>query len=84
MDLNRLIDVIPCRSAAAVSEWLRAKPDRWLAGIATAVIDAYSGYARGLAGPTPAWWWTTSTAVRLANPVHCVGVLIGMTAVAVR
>ncbi len=31
-----------------------AKPPRWLAGIATAVIDPYSGYARGLADGLPA------------------------------
>ena len=49
LDRHRLIDVVPGRSAAAVSDWLRAKPERWLAGIDTAVIDPYSGYARGLA-----------------------------------
>jgi transposase len=48
LDHHRLIDVVPGRSAEAVATWLRAKPDRWLAGIATAVIDPYSGYARGL------------------------------------
>ena len=49
LDRHRLIDVVPGRSAAAVSQWLEAKPERWLAGIATAVIDPYAGYARGLA-----------------------------------
>ena len=49
LDRHRLIDVVPGRSAAAVSDWLGAKPQRWLAGIATAVIDPYAGYARGLA-----------------------------------
>jgi len=49
LDRHRLIDVIPVRSATAVSTWLRAKPERWLANITTAVIDPYSGYARGLA-----------------------------------
>ena len=49
LDRHRLIDVVPGRSAAAVSRWLTAKPPRWLAGINTAVIDPYSGYARGLA-----------------------------------
>ena len=43
LDRHRLIDVVPGRSAAAVSTWLGAKPPRWLAGIATAVIDPYSG-----------------------------------------
>ena len=49
LDHHRLIDVVPGRSAIAVSNWLGAKPQRWLANIATAVIDPYSGYARGLA-----------------------------------
>ncbi len=49
LDRHRLIDVVAGRSAAAVSDWLAAKPEPWLAGIATAVIDPYAGYARGLA-----------------------------------
>lgn len=49
LDRHRLIDVVAGRSAAAVSSWLAAKPEPWLAGIATAVIDPYSGYARGIA-----------------------------------
>lgn len=53
LDRHRLIDVVAGRSAAAVSDWLRAKPEPWLAGIATAVIDPYSGYARGLAVGLP-------------------------------
>ncbi len=53
LDRHRLIDVVPGRSAEAVSAWLRAKPPRWLAGIATAVIDPYSGYALGLAEGLP-------------------------------
>lgn len=53
LDRHRLIDVVAGRSAAAVSSWLQAKPPRWLDGIATAVIDPYSGYARGLAEGLP-------------------------------
>ena len=53
LDRHRLIDVVAGRSAAAVSDWLRAKPEPWLAGIATAVIDPYAGYARGLAEGLP-------------------------------
>lgn len=49
LDRHRLIDVVPGRSATTVSTWLGAKPERWLAGISTAVIDPYSGYSRGLA-----------------------------------
>jgi transposase len=54
LDRHRLIDVVPGRSAAAVSDWLGSKPEPWLAGIATAVIDPYAGYARGLAEGLPA------------------------------
>ena len=53
LDRHRLIDVVAGRSAAAVSHWLAAKPEPWLAGIATAVIDPYAGYARGLAEGLP-------------------------------
>lgn len=69
LDRHRLIDVVPGRSAAAVSEWLAAKPEPWLAGIATAVIDPYAGYARGLAEGLPAARLVVDHfhAVRLAN-----------------
>jgi transposase len=69
LDRHRLIDVVPGRSAAAVSTWLGAKPQRWLAGIATAVIDPYSGYARGLADGLPRARLVVDHfhAVRLAN-----------------
>lgn len=43
------IDVVAGRCAAAASNWLAAKPERWLACIATAFIDPHAGYARGLA-----------------------------------
>ena len=69
LDRHRLIDVVPGRSAAAVSTWLAAKPPRWLEGIATAVIDPYSGYARGLAEGLPHARLVVDHfhAVRLAN-----------------
>ncbi len=69
LDRHRLIDVVPGRSAAAVSEWLATKPERWLAGIATAVIDPYAGYARGLAEGLPRARLVVDHfhAVRLAN-----------------
>lgn len=69
LDRHRLIDVVPGRSAAAVSTWLGAKPPRWLEGIATAVIDPYSGYARGLAEGLPHARLVVDHfhAVRLAN-----------------
>ena len=69
LDRHRLIDVVPGRSAEAVATWLRAKPPRWLAGIATAVIDPYSGYALGLADGLPRARLVVDHfhAVRLAN-----------------
>ena len=69
LDRHRLIDVVAGRSAAAVSDWLAAKPERWLAGIATAVIDPYAGYARGLAEGLPRARLVVDHfhAVRLAN-----------------
>ena len=69
LDRHRLIDVVPGRSAEAVSTWLAAKPPRWLAGIRTAVIDPYSGYARGLAEGLPNARLVVDHfhAVRLAN-----------------
>ena len=69
LDRHRLIDVVPGRSAEAVSTWLHVKPPRWLAGIRTAVIDPYSGYARGLAEGLPNARLVVDHfhAVRLAN-----------------
>lgn len=69
LDTNRLIDVVPGRSAAAVVAWLSSKPTSWLVGIATAVIDPYAGYARGLAEGLPHARLVVDHfhAVRLAN-----------------
>jgi hypothetical protein len=68
LDRHRLIDVVAGRSAKAVSAWLGAKP-RWLTGIATAVINPYPGYARGLAEGLPKARLVVDHfhAVRLAN-----------------
>ncbi len=69
LDRHRLIDVVAGRSAAAVSDWLAMKPEPWLAGITTAVIDPYAGYARGLAEGLPKARLVVDHfhAVRLAN-----------------
>jgi transposase len=69
LDRHRLIDVVAGRDADAVAAWLRAKPPRWLDGIATAVIDPYAGYARGLADGLPNARLVVDHfhAVRLAN-----------------
>ncbi|MEQ8717166.1 MAG: ISL3 family transposase, partial [Acidimicrobiales bacterium] len=53
LDTGRLVDVIGARSAAAVEEWLAAKPPRWSAGIAHAVIDPYQPYATAVANQLP-------------------------------
>lgn len=69
LDGHRLIDVVAGRSAAAVVAWLSSKPTTWLVGIATAVIDPYAGYARGLAEGLPGARLVVDHfhAVRLAN-----------------
>jgi transposase len=54
LDTGRLIDVLPARSAVAVTDWLAGKPQRWLAGIRHVVIDPYQPYATAVAGGLPA------------------------------
>jgi transposase len=54
LDEGRLIDVLPARSAVAVSDWLSAKPAPWLAGIRHVVIDPYQPYATAVARGLPA------------------------------
>jgi transposase len=53
LDAGRLIDVLPARSAVAVTDWLAAKPTRWLAGIDDVVIDPYQPYAAAVAAGLP-------------------------------
>jgi transposase len=54
LDQGRLIDVLPGRSAVAVTGWLSAKPAPWLAGIRHVVIDPYQPYATAAAAGLPA------------------------------
>jgi transposase len=54
LDTGRLIDVLPARSAVAVTDWLAAKPSSWLAGIRHVVIDPYQPYATAVAKGLPA------------------------------
>jgi hypothetical protein len=54
LDTGRLVDVLPARSAVAVTEWLAAKPAPWLAGIRHVVIDPYQPYATAVAKGLPA------------------------------
>jgi transposase len=54
LDTGRLVDVLPARSAVAVTDWLAAKPARWRAGIRYVVIDPYQPYATAVAKGLPA------------------------------
>jgi transposase len=54
LDTGRLVDVLPARSVVAVTDWLAAKPARWLAGIRYVVIDPYQPYATAVAKGLPA------------------------------
>jgi transposase len=53
LDRGRLVDVLPARSATAVTGWLAAKPARWLTGIDHVVIDPYQPYATAVAAGLP-------------------------------
>jgi transposase len=48
---GRLLDVIPDRTAQAVTAWLGARPQSWLAGVATVALDPWRGYASALVAP---------------------------------
>jgi len=53
LDEGRLVEVLPARSAIAVTDWLTAKPAPWLAGIRHVVIDPYQPYATAVAAGLP-------------------------------
>jgi transposase len=53
LDAGRLVDVLPARSATAVTDWLAAKPAPWLTGIRHVVIDPYQPYATAVAAGLP-------------------------------
>jgi transposase len=48
LDAGRLLDVVQDRTAMAVQRWIAAQPADWRAGVATAAIDPYQGYATAL------------------------------------
>ena len=54
LDTGRLVDVLPARSAVAVTGWLAAKPAPWLAGIGHVVTDPCQPYATAAAKGLPA------------------------------
>jgi transposase len=53
LDAGRLLDVLPARSAQAVTDWLGSKPTPWRAGIRHVVIDPYQPYATAVARALP-------------------------------
>lgn len=53
LDAGRLVDVLPARSAVAVTDWLSSKPAPWLAGIRHVVIDPYQPYATAVTAGLP-------------------------------
>jgi transposase len=53
LDAGRLVDVLPARSARAVTDWLASKPEPWRAGIRHVVIDPYQPYATAVARSLP-------------------------------
>ena len=62
---GRLVDVLPARSAVAVTDWLASKPAPWLEGIRHVVIDPYQPYATAVAQGLPDELGDVST---LADP----------------
>lgn len=46
---GRLLDVVPDRTAKAVTEWLDTRSAGWLAGIGIVALDPYRGYASAMA-----------------------------------
>jgi transposase len=61
----RLLDVTKGRSGVVLGDWLEARDAGWRAGIATASLDPFRGYAAALTRHLPA-------AVRVLDPFHLV------------
>jgi transposase len=61
----RLLDVVAGRSASALVSWVGARDPAWRAGIATAALDPYRGYASALRTALP-------DAVRVLDTFHVV------------
>ena len=59
----RLLDVVRGRSASALGGWLQDRPEQWRAGIATASLDPFRGYASALTKHVP-------QAIRVLDPFH--------------
>jgi transposase len=61
----RLLDVIDDRSASALVSWVNQREARWRAGITTASLDPYRGYASALRAALP-------HAVRVLDAFHVI------------
>jgi transposase len=61
----RLLDVVQGRSGTVLAAWLAEREDAWRAGITTASLDPFRGYATALATQLP-------TAARVLDPFHVV------------
>jgi len=59
----RLLDVIEGRSGLVLAEWLGAQDPAWRAGITTASLDPFRGYATALTAQLP-------DAARVLDPFH--------------
>jgi len=51
VEAGRLLDVIADRTTRAVTAWLSARPQAWLAGVGTVTLDPWRGYASALVAP---------------------------------
>jgi hypothetical protein len=61
----RLLDVVPGRSGAVLSSWLRERDSGWRSGVAVAALDPFRGYATALRTHLPG-------AVRVLDAFHVV------------
>lgn len=61
----RLLDVVEGRSGTVLAGWLADRTPKWRAGIGTASLDPFRGYATALATQLP-------DAVRVLDPFHVV------------
>jgi transposase len=51
--MSRLLDLVPGRSGKAYADWLRARGEEFTAGIKTAALDPYHGYANAIRDELP-------------------------------
>ena len=61
----RLLDVVPGRSGAVLSSWLRDRDAAWRSGVAVAALDPFRGYASALRAQLPG-------AVRVLDAFHVI------------